>query len=399
VKRNADKPFALADLRVLDLSRAIAGPFVGRLLADLGADVVKVEPPEGDISRKFGIEKEGVTGLFLQQNAGKRNVCIDLKDARGAALASALAARADVVIENYRPGVLDRLGLGWEKLSGLNPRLVMLSITGFGSDGSAAQRPAYAPVIHAESGWIARRAAMYDGTHQDAAMSFADSITSLHGMVALMAALRLRDQTGVGQRVEVAMLDSWLVTDDYVHWALDGVATPGPQGGEIWEAPGGPVMVNQHLAMFWKTLSDAYGLRSDEPSGADVAAKVIHRRAAIARWMVSFPTRGELIQALEKVHVAWGDVRSGMQVLESPAVTERGVVTEVDDGVGGKRRLIDTPYRFSAAAAGVRAGASRAGAHNRETLSDWLALGGAALDELERAGVLRADPGRATRND
>ena len=390
MKRIFDKPFALADLRVLDLSRAIAGPFVGRLLADLGADVIKVEPPEGDIARQFGIEKNGVTGLFLQQNAGKRNVCIDLKDVRGAALASALAARADVLIENYRPGVLDRLGLGWGKLSALNARLVMLSITGFGSEGSAAKRPAYAPVIHAESGWVARRAALLGGALEDSAMSFADSITSLHGMVAVLAALRLRDQTGIGQHVDVSMLDSWLVTDDYVHWALDGAESPGPQGGEIWEAPGGPLMVNMQLPVLWRALAAAHGLRSDEPANADVAAKGVHRRASIARWIAGFHSRAELIAALEKAGVAWGDVRAGAEVLEAPAVVEREVITEVDDGAGGRRRVIDSPYRFSAASAGIRRGASRAGAHNRDALAEWLALGDAALDELERSGVLRA---------
>jgi CoA:oxalate CoA-transferase len=387
--RNADRPFALGDLRVLDLSRAISGPFVGRMLADLGADVIKVEPPDGDITRQFGIEKNGVTGLYLQQNAGKRNVCIDLKDARGAALASALAARADVVIENYRPGVLERLGLGWDKLSALNARLVMLSITGFGSEGSAAQRPAYAPVIHAESGWVARRAALFGGALEDSVMSFADSITSLHGMVALLAALRQRDQTGIGQHVEVAMLDAWLMTDDYVHWALDGAAAPGPQGGEIWDVPGGPLMVNMQLPVLWRALVQAHGLRSDEPANADLVAKIVHRRAAIARWLASFATRAQVIAALEKVGVAWGDVRGDAQVLEAPAVLERDVIAEVDDGAGGKRRVIDTPYRFSASRAGVRGGASVSGAHNRTALADWLELGDAALDELERSGVLR----------
>jgi CoA:oxalate CoA-transferase len=387
--RNADHPYALGDLRVLDLSRAISGPFVGRMLADLGADVIKVEPPDGDITRQFGVEKNGVTGLYLQQNAGKRNVCIDLKDARGAALACALAARADVVIENYRPGVLDRLGLGFEKLSALNARLVLLSITGFGAEGSDAKRPAYAPVIHAESGWVARRAALLGGALEDSAMSFADSITSLHGMVALLAALRQRDQTGVGQHVQVAMLDAWLMTDDYVHWALDGAQAPGPQGGEVWDAPGGAVMVNMSLPVLWRALRDAYGLRSDEPASADLAAKVVHRRAAIARWIASFDERAALLAALEKVGVAWGDVRDGARVLEAPAVVERGLIAEVDDGAGGKRRVIDTPYRFSAARAGVRGGATRAGAHNRTALGDWLELGDAALDELERSGVLR----------
>jgi crotonobetainyl-CoA:carnitine CoA-transferase CaiB-like acyl-CoA transferase len=155
-------------------------------------------------------------------------------------------------------------------------------------------------------------------------------------------------------------------------------------------------MVNMQLPVLWRALSEGYGLRSDEPEAADVAEKVVHRRAAIARWLAGFEKRGELIAALERVGVAWGDVRNGFDALESPAVTERDVVTEVDDGVGGKRRLIDSPYRFSAASAGVRRGASRAGAHNREALADWLELGDAALDELERSGALRADLGAAS---
>src|SRR5205085_5578572 len=125
----------LDGVRVLDLSRVLSGPFAGRLLSDLGADVVKVEPPEGDPTRWWGEVRHGLSGYYTQQNAGKRNVCIDLKAEGGPELARRLAAVADVVIENFRPGVLDRLGLGWAALSRDNPRLVMLSITGFGQAG------------------------------------------------------------------------------------------------------------------------------------------------------------------------------------------------------------------------------------------------------------------------
>ena len=221
-------------------------------------------------------------------------------------------------------------------------------------------------------------------------MSFADSITSLHGMVALLAALRLRDQTGVGQRVEVAMIDAWLVTDDYVHWALDGVSQPGPQGGEIWDATGGPLMVNQHLSMFWRTLSDAYGLRSDEPENAELAVKVVHRRAAIARWFAGFKKRSELLAAMERVHAAWGHVRREPEGLETQPGTERGVVVEVDR----RRRRKAPPDRLTLPLPRprprVRAGARGAPttARHSPTGSD---LGSAALDELERFGVLRAD--------
>src|ERR1051325_8796661 len=135
----ARKPDPLGGVRVLDLSRFIAGPFAGRLLADLGADVVKIEPPSGDVTRLFGVVRDGLSGLYFQQNAGKRNVSIDLKQPGAVELVAELAAHADVVIENFRPGVLDKLCLGYEALAANNPKLVMLSISGFGKDGPESQ--------------------------------------------------------------------------------------------------------------------------------------------------------------------------------------------------------------------------------------------------------------------
>jgi crotonobetainyl-CoA:carnitine CoA-transferase CaiB-like acyl-CoA transferase len=146
----------LAGLKVLDLSRVLAGPFAGRMLADLGADVVKVEPPDGDVTRLWGRRIAGIAGFFHQQNVGKRDVCVDLGKPGAAELVIRLATQADVVIENFRPGVMERLGIGWEVLSAANPRLVMVSISGFGQGGPESHKPAYAPIIHAESGVVAR---------------------------------------------------------------------------------------------------------------------------------------------------------------------------------------------------------------------------------------------------
>ena len=138
----AGNEFPLQDLKVLDVSRVVAGPFAVRLLADLGADVVKVEPPEGDATRLYGENRHGLSGSYFQQNAGKRNICIDLKAPGGRELLLRLAAVADMMIENFRPGVLQRLGLGWNVLREANPNLVLLSITGFGQTGPAVHRRA-----------------------------------------------------------------------------------------------------------------------------------------------------------------------------------------------------------------------------------------------------------------
>src|SRR3954447_2920976 len=145
------QPFPLAGLRVLDFSRVLSGPYAGRMLCDLGADVVKIEPPEGDVTRFWGEVRGGLSGFYVQQNAGKRNVCIDLKSPAGQALALELCAEADVVIENYRPGVFERLGLAYDALSARNPAVILLSISGFGATGPERTRAAYATVIQAET--------------------------------------------------------------------------------------------------------------------------------------------------------------------------------------------------------------------------------------------------------
>ena len=148
--------YPLAGLKVLDFSRVLAGPFAGRMLSDLGADVVKVEPPDGDVTRQWGKVIAGLPGYYFQQNAGKRNISIDLRAPGARELVLGLVRHADVLIENYRPDVMPRLGLGWDALSAANPRLVMLSISGFGQGGPESHRAAYAPIVHAEMGLMER---------------------------------------------------------------------------------------------------------------------------------------------------------------------------------------------------------------------------------------------------
>ena len=149
--------YPLAGVKVLDFTRVLAGPFVSRMLSDLGADVVKVEPPEGDMTRGIGRKINDLSGYFTQQNAGKRAICVDLTRPGAAELMLQLAAEADIVLENFRPGIMAGFGLGWEQLSAVNPQLVMLSISGFGQTGPERDRASYAPIIHGETGLLARQ--------------------------------------------------------------------------------------------------------------------------------------------------------------------------------------------------------------------------------------------------
>ncbi|MFP6654618.1 MAG: CoA transferase, partial [Myxococcota bacterium] len=148
----------LQGLRVLDFSRVLAGPFAGRMLCDLGAEVVKLEPPEGDVTRAWGLDRGGLSGYYTQQNAGKESICIDLESSGATELVRRLANEADIVIENFRPNVMAKHGLSWEALSASHPSLIMLSISGFGQKGPESHRAAYASVLHAEAGIVARQA-------------------------------------------------------------------------------------------------------------------------------------------------------------------------------------------------------------------------------------------------
>ncbi|MCG8588284.1 MAG: CoA transferase [Proteobacteria bacterium] len=382
--------YPLEDVRVLDFSRVLAGPFAGRMLSDLGAEVVKVEPPEGDITRGWGRMRAGLSGYYTQQNAGKESVCVDLEAPGSTQLLRRLAGVADVVIENFRPGVMARHGLGWKDLSADNPRLIMLSISGFGQDGPESYRAAYAAVLHAESGLVARQAEQDGRPASDPVLSIADMNAGLHGLVAILSALHLRERTGRGQHLDIAMLDTMLVTDDYANFAVDGIPLI-RGGGEVWEASGGPIMITGDFRMIWKLLVKHHGLVDPTPEGADLATKIRLRREAVSAFYQSFPDRPALIAALDAMNLAWGDVRPNTAAFASPTARSRRTVAQVDDRQRGSRPVVQSPYRFSDAESGVREGPAYRGEHNRAVLARWLDAGAEEIEQWERTGVLDAE--------
>jgi CoA:oxalate CoA-transferase len=380
--------FPLAGIRVLDMSRVLAGPFAGRMLADLGADVVKVEPPEGDVTRSWGARVNGQAGYFNQQNVGKRGICVDLDVSGGADLIKQLVAKADVLIENFRPDVMARLGLGYDVLKAVNPRLVMLSISGFGHNGPESRRAAYAPIIHAESGLIARQQKVTGAPAADIAVSIADTNAALHGLVGLLSALLMRERTGAGQHIDIAMIDAMLVTDDALHYTVDEVEHLKPMPSEVWDTAAGTLLIASDFRHVWKQLVTRGGLVDPTPENATLEEKIALRRATAKAFFKNLPDRAAVIAVLDRMNLAWGDVRSGAQTLDLPTVKHRGTITQVDDRGGGRRPVVQSPYRFSAAASGARGGSPRQGEHNDEVLADWLGFDQRAADGLRSAGVL-----------
>ena len=380
--------FPLEGLKVLDLSRVLAGPFAGRMLADLGADVVKVEPPDQDVTRRWGKFHGGISGYFHAQNAGKRNISINLKHPDGVALVRKLATQADILIENFRPGVMDKLGVGWDVLHEENPALIMLSISGFGQTGPEAKRAAYAPIIHAETGSVKRQAEKSAGNPVEMCMSFADTNAGLHGLVGLLAALHQRHQTGRGQHIDIAMVDAMLVTDDQTHAYLENVRVDGA-ASEVWDATGGPILIAGDFRHLWKSVVVTQGLEDPTPDGAELEEKIRCRRQAFQDFLLSFKEREDLIKALDKANLAWGGVfDSDYFLYESPTLQHRQSVVQVDNRAGGTRPTFQSPYRFSDADSGVQKGAPHLGEHNQEVLSEWLGLDEHTAAELETRGAI-----------
>ena len=270
----------LEGIKVLDMSRVLAGPFAGRILNDLGAEVVKVEPPEGDITRHWGKVRAGLAGYYTQQNVGKRNVCVDLQAEGRPEQVLRLATEADVLIENFRPGIMKRYGLAYDDLCRVNEKLVMLSISGFGQEGPESTRAAYAPILHGESGWLQRSAEWNNRPVTDLNLSAADTNASLHGTIGLLAALRVAELTGEGQHIDMCMLDAFLSTDDASHVGLDEVRYTAA-GGLVWEGVDGPVLTAGDFRWIWKQLHQVHGLEDNSPPNSDIPTKRANRQKAI----------------------------------------------------------------------------------------------------------------------
>ena len=386
----------LEGVKALDLSRVFAGPIAGRTLSDLGADVVKVEPPDGDVTRLWGHKTAGLSTYFTQQNCGKRNVCIDLNAEGGPELVAQLAERADVLIENFRPGVMTRFGLDWKALSARNPALIMLSISGFGQDGPESQRAAYASIVHAEAGILPP--AVGDEMPLDLDLSAADVLSGMHGVIAVLAALRARDAGGPGQHIDMAMMDAMTYSADIIINVLDGARSKEAINGEVWRTADGPKMVPGGLRWIWHQLSKTAGLVDPTPDDADTSDKIVSRRRIITEFLCGLPDRAAVIDAFDNANLAWADVRDCGEVLDSPTLLHRHTVVDIDDRAGGTRKVIRNPYRMSTIDFSDPGIAAFRGEHNAEVLHEWLGIasdgiGSLATDEWADRQVARRTDG------
>ena len=367
---------AFAGLRVLDFTTTIAGPHCTRLLADLGADVVKIEAPEGDVMRSRPPLRNGASSYFGQLNAGKRSVVLDLKEKRAVAAAHRLAAEVDILVENYRPGVMRRLGLDFAALGKSDPRLVYCSISGYGQTGPSSDLPAYAPVIHATSGYdLAHLAYQKDRSTPDyCGIYVADVITGTYAFGAIATALHQRQSTGQGQHIDVSMLESMLsLTLTELQTAQFEV--PPPPSRPIF----GPVATADgylNLAVVSERTFQGMAAAAGRPDWITDPrfAVYLDRRAnwgvlmdEFEAWSRQLPSV-ECQAVLDRNAVPAAAYRTVRQAMADPQLAHRGAFAQVHDA-GGPLKVLNPPFRMSAAATVAGPRAPALGEHTREVLA------------------------------
>ncbi len=385
----------LSKFRIIDLTRVLSGPFCTMLLGDLGADVIKVEAPEGDPIRVQGAGREGLSWYFAAFNRNKRSIVIDLKSAEGRDVLERLIASADALIDNFRPGVLDRLGFGAERLQALRPGLVTCSISGFGASGPYRDRPAFDFIAQAMSGFMSVNGRAEDPPLRTG-LPISDLVAGLYGALGVTAALLRREQTGRGEHVDVSLTNSMISLLAYIasHYFATGEVLPrtgndhpisSPYG--LFRTRDGEIAIAPSDNTFFGRLMDALGLSEakDNPDFADNPRRVRHRARLNA--MVEEKLRQQdsdyWVSALNAAGVPCGPVYGVDGVFADPQVQSQDMSIEVDHPGHGTVRMVGFPIKFADAPCEVARPAPDLGQHTRDILAE---IGGEPQKSRARSG-------------
>lgn len=392
---------ALQKLRVVDLTTFLSGPFCTQILADLGAEVVKVESLEGDSSRVIPPHFVGDdSAYFLSTNRNKRSISVDLKTAAGCEIARALIADADVVVENFRPGVCARLGLDPDELQALNPALVWASITGFGRDGPWANRGAYDMIVQAASGVMSLNGEP-EGSPVRLGVPAGDLVAGLYTVIGILAAVQDRDRTGMGQRVDVAMYDAQLATLSYqAAYALIGGVTPSAQGSRHDSIPtyrtfrakdDRIVAVTANTDGMWRSACDVLGVPElvDDPLFANGAMRLVNKEALWQHWEAAFATETAdyWVSRLNERGVPSSTIKTVPEALADSQAVGRQMVLEFECG-SQVARVAGNPVRLSGAGSGAHSYPPSLGADTDELLRERLQMTAEQIDRLRADKVV-----------
>ncbi|WP_395346673.1 CaiB/BaiF CoA transferase family protein [Variovorax sp. UC122_21] len=396
----------LQDLKVVDFTRVLSGPGCTKALRDLGAIVTKIEPPAGDVGRA-GVPHIGAMSMYYtQQNAGKRNISLDLNWPEARAIVKTLCQDADVIVENFRPGTLARFGFAYDDVAKFNPKIIYVSISGYGQTGPWRNRPAFAPTVHAETGLTDILQRHYEGASTELrndACSHADVYTGLHGVIAVLAALNHRNRTGEGQYVDVSMAATMLSVNERAGALLTNLDVGGEpyalsaNESPIFELPDGRKLTIAASPVFSPMFVRYCSMmrRSDLLKDPRYATAKL-RRANLAglmkevrSWILTFVDLDQLQAQVSEAGLAIGVVRSTQDLADSEWAQDWGAVVNVDDRDGGSVRMPGPPWRFGRSRLPAPGMPYFQGESNAEVLAE-LGVDGERIEALRKQGVLRS---------
>ena len=393
---------------VLDFSQIVAGPTCTLMMAEMGAEVIKVElAPAGDGARLGPVVRDGRSGYFVQHNRGKKDVCLDAKTPEGLAILKGLVKKVDVLVENYAPGVIGRLGLGYDVVSELNPRLVMCSISAFGQTGPLAHEPGFDWVGAAYSG-ITSMGGEKGGSPIFPMVAMGDVSTGAHAMGAVCAALLYRERTGRGQHLDLSLLDTYAHYHEasFQMYSLSkGAISPTRSGAHSWYASPAGVFKGREryfiliapLEQHWSKLCEAMGRpeMARDPRFTDNETRMKNLDAlvdTIEGWIRSQPSDDAALETLKAHHVPVAPILSVPEALQHPHLRQRGTVRTVHDRLLGDLEVPGFALRFSDFPDPLELQAPLLGEHNAEILTEWLGYSPDRIQDLERRGILRSGP-------
>jgi len=395
-------PGPLDGIRVLDLTRVLAGPYCTMFLGDLGAEVVKVEQPGvGDDTRGWGPPfTGGESAYFLCVNRNKKSVTIDLKSKEGVALLRRLAERADVLIENFRPGTMERLGLGEKDLRATSPRLIYASLSGFGADGPMSDAPGYDLIVQAWGGLMSITGPA-DGEPSKVGVAIIDLVAGLMVGKSIAAALFAREKLGVGQKIDTSLLEAEVaclinVGSNYLvegniprRW---GNAHPSIVPYQSFKTADGYLVIGVASEGIWRRFCHAIGRAewADDSRFEKNSNRVENRSLLIGLLVEIFLSRStdEWLKLLNSAEVPCAPVQTVDQVFKAPQVLHREMLVQVEHPTAGTVPMAGIPVKFSATPASVRLPPPLLGQHNEEVLETWLGMNDKEISELKRKTVI-----------
>jgi crotonobetainyl-CoA:carnitine CoA-transferase CaiB-like acyl-CoA transferase len=393
----------LEGVRVLDFTQVLAGPTVTRLMCEFGADVIKVEPPRGEVARQLPWIRDGRSGYFIQQNRGKRSLCVDVKSDEGRELLERLIPQVDVVTENFRPGVIERLGFGYERLRELNPKIILCSVSALGQEGELATKPGYDTVGAAYAGFAFMTGSLESGPSMPTP-AFGDSSTGICGFGAVAMALFNRERTGRGAWVQAALVDTYIQGHELNVQMIAGSrgeyhpAPVGPYNSSvvpsgIFPSAGRYIFVACVSEAEWRRLCGAMGKpeMAEEERFVTNAARSAHFEECIEEvvsWLDGFESVQDAAAALEAADVACAPILDVEEALAHPHNRSRGAVRTVTDPVWGEIDLPGVPIRVHEMDFDPGLIAPELGAHNAEVLEGLLGIGADEVERLHADGVI-----------